>query len=424
MKAQMVPSDDVIDSLLAAISSETSFENKRTFDIGDIGSPEARKRRRRRSGFDLRAVSKYVAATAAAVMLIAGTISLIGDGGDNKLGEVIGNVVDNPSVAIGSNEEPAATGEDNSVSEPDSVTTQSGDNAVDGGTSDENETADNADKTDDKGESSAEAKPVDTANDSDKSEPTSSDKPAVKPENGETSDRASKDDSEDNKNTEADEEAEWVKEVLAVEAPQAVLMGESYVVSDAVAAVSSSDAGSLVFSRASEDSDSDEATYRIKAKKIKKVSPNIMVGVKIPDSGETLIYINRDYAPSTLGEFLRDSGISGNIDFGSVIYTEKSDESRSANYYAVNSHTAIGVMSEFVFSQTYADTIGSAYNNREETFATFISSGYQNPMGLDIKFEINQNGHLYISLSSGNAYTFYIGEDQTDELLETLKASL
>ena len=405
MKEQMVPSDDVINSLLAAISSEVSFDTQ-----------VVRKRRVRRSGFSFRAASKYIAAVAAALVMIVGTISILGNGDGNKINEVISSVVDNPTVVTTPHEDPAAPDTDNAI--------------VDSDDEDADEPADLDNKPDEKetGDEKAsdekQTKPDDSK--ADKAKPDGDGK-TVKPEdNSKEDDKA--DGKNDNQGTEepADpsEDPNWVKEVLAVEAPQAVLMGESYELSDAAPAVSGSDAGSLVFRLSQENSEETEATYKVKAKKIKKVSPNIMVGVKIPDTGETLIYINRDYAPSTLGEFLKDSGITGHIDFSTVVYTEKPAKGKTASSYSVGTAKVGKAMSNLVFSQSYAETIGSAINNREDTYATLISSRYQNPLGLDIKFEINQNGHLYINLSSGNAFTFYIGEDQTDELLNKIKPAL
>lgn len=402
MKAQMVPSDDVINSLLAKISSECSL-------TGDEAVRMTRRRRNR--GTDFRTAYKYIAAVAAAFVMLVGTVSLLGNGDNGTVTGIIESVVDNPTVVTLPKEDPTAANTDNTgdVSQDNENQDKPGEidsNEPANETKDNTDTAVTTDNTDNK--EPAKTKPAKTGG-------------TLKPDDKEASDSGNAESKDKDK-----EDVNWVKEVLAVEAPQAVFMGESYMQSDATSEISGSDAGNLVFSASDTSADSG-LTYKVRTKKIKKVSPNIMVGVMIPDTDSTLFYVNRDYAPSTLGEFLKDSGISGNINFSTVVYTEKitdaAKKTEASNSYSISVSKVGNVMADLVFSQSYAETIGSAFNNREDTFATFISSKSQNPLGLDIKFEVNRNGHLYINLSSGNAFTFYIGEDQTEELLNSIKST-
>lgn len=148
---------------------------------------------------------------------------------------------------------------------------------------------------------------------------------------------------------------------------------------------------------------------------IQGISQDCAVAVAFPEvSDEFYVYINSEYSPDTLEQFVNDLNLRENMLFGSVWY---SYEKESGEYATVE---FTGLEDYVVWDMLLDDLTAKNVNNYDSmnffnkmSISVFIPVlGYEN-----ISLSVTEDGYITTNiLDTGKA--FYIGEDKTDMFIE------
>ncbi len=147
---------------------------------------------------------------------------------------------------------------------------------------------------------------------------------------------------------------------------------------------------------------------------VSDISSSVMVALDVVGFDKPLIYVNSNYSPSTLGEFISDIGLADSTTFATAVvgqttidgatvqlsYTKKLD-SAVWNYLLGDSSSGVGSYSSY---------------NAGTTKLAFAS--YSNPTGSQIQFGVSSNGYLCVLLSTGQEFTFQIGSSNAKAFIE------
>lgn len=206
----------------------------------------------------------------------------------------------------------------------------------------------------------------------------------------------------------------WNSEILnASQVASISVSGSNYVVGSTV---SRSDMGATldtVTIDLPQTSSTNAAQVTAKVCELKNVSSDAVVALDVEGFTQPLIYANADYSPSTLGQFVTDLGLEGNIAFSNKVRCQISQlgYSSNQNYTAdVNSGAWI-----YLLSQSSGERGSKSAFNSGSSKALFTSSS--NPTGSQMQFGVSDSGYLQITMLKKTFY-FYIGPENAIGFLE------
>ena len=444
MKEQMVPSDDVVSDLLAKIaafeaSPETidnvdSFENFRKAD--DIAAAVvSEKKASKAKKFTTKSIWYYGTAAAASVIVLLSVFSILGGSDPADIKNAVDGIIDNPNVVV--------TPDDNTDSDPSQ--NPDGDKTVTDNDKEDDKDNDNEkgsfwsnlfnkdDKGDDSDTQSGSNSNQGDGNDSnnqpsDNNNSTSGDPNVVTPLTPPASDDPGNsnivtppegDDSKVTPGAPGEADISWDREILAENTVSNItISGTNYVVESVTA--SSSVASTEVKTISLEipaTSTTNHTTVKAKVKKVKNVSEELMVAVDANGFKDTLLYTNKDYTPSSLGQFIADAGLTGNTSFAKAVYC-KGERIGYSSYQRFNVDGVDALVSKYIFSCEKAGLSDYSSYRNGNVHVLFKSS--KNPTCSVIDFGVSDNGYLYVKMASGNSFTFHIGEKNANGFINSV----
>lgn len=454
MKMQMEPSDDVVGSLLAKIAAEapspvTENDNVIPFRqpaeikaeetaAAAVAAVESAPRKHfatthtgTRKKTDNKSIWYYGTAVAASIIIMISTFALLGTDDDpgnvkNLFEEVVGphtQIVDqdNPgdetqqpddgettsSVQSGKEDDSNHADGEGSNHEDENGSQNSEDNPSGTGTDGTNDGKDGSNGQNPSGGSGEAGKPDE--NDGNKPQQNPSDKNPSKDSkpdgngNGKVTPGAS-----------GTSDIPWTNEIISTSQVASIsVSGGNYVVENTL---SRSDVGATletVTIELPQTSTTNAAEVKAKVREVKNVSSAAMVALDVEGFDQPLVYANANYAPSTLGQFISDLSLEGNMTFSSTVRCQISKVGYSSNHnYKVDINSAAWT---YLLSQTSAERAG--YNNFTNGNSKALFTSGSNPTGSQIQFGVSDNGYLYIQML-GKKHTFHIGAENAKGFIE------
>ena len=442
MKEQMVPSDDVVSDLLAKIaafeaSPETidnvdSFENFHKADDIDAAVVSEKKASKAKK-FTTKSIWYYGTAAAASVIVLLSVFSILGGSDPADIKNAVDGIIDNPNVVVTPNDNTDSDPSEN----PDGDNTVAGNDKEDDNDDEKGSFWSNLFNKEDKEDGSDTQKGSDSnqgnGNDnnnqpSDKDNSGSGNSNAVNPPAPPASDDPGNSDivtppeENDSKVTpgapgEAD--ISWDREILAENSVSNItISGTNYVIENVTASPSvASTEVKTISLEIPATSTTNHTTVKAKVKKVKNVSEELMVAVDANGFKDTLLYTNKDYTPSSLGQFIADAGLTGNTSFAKAVYC-KGERIGYSSYQRFNVDGVDALVSKYIFSCEKSGLSDySAYRNGN--VHVLFKSG-KNPTCSVIDFGVSDNGYLYVKMASGNSFTFHIGEKNANGFINSV----
>lgn len=463
MKSQMIPSDDVVSDLLAKIAgleaSPETTDNVVSFDESGFGrnTEFTTVKPSEKAKTTTKSIWFYGTVAAASAIVLLSTFAMFG-GDSSDVQEQFDDIIDNPGIVvddtnIGENtpdpiDNLSVIGDTTGDKEQDNSsyadTADKEDNSKRGlfsglfGSSDEDGETDNGsvkNTVQPAGPSDKDAvndKPDTATSPSDEGNTAAPDKsnqqgqstataPPPAPSDGDNSPGGTMEvsDSKVTPGASGTSDISWKREILAESSVSNITVsGTNYVV-DSVASspsVASTTEVKKISLEIPETSTTKHTTVDAKVKKVKNVSEDLMVAVDAEGFKETLLYTNKDYAPSSLGQFIADAGLSQeNISFAQAVYL-KGEKIGYSSYQRKNIDGIKKIASEYILSNSDAPAASSGAYNSGTVHVLFKSS--RNPTQGVIDFGVSDNGYLYVKMASGNSFTFHIGSESANSFID------
>ena len=438
MKNQMIPSDDVVNGLLAKIAaleaSPENMDNVVTFDESRFEKPARKAKTTKKS------IWFYGTAAAASALVLLSTFAMFGD--DGNVEEHFGDIVDNPGIVIDGTQAGENTpnpvvippvNEPDDIDEPDKTDQEDpakqDDNEGKEGKDVKNEEADKSGTDKDNEGSPAKDDNPDSTQAPDESNNSDNTKDNSQDGEGDTSSLVTPPPSGDNDTEEADgskvtpgapgaSDISWQREILAESSVSNItIQGTNYVVESVASSpsVASTTEVQKISLEIPATSTTNHTTVEAKVKSVKNVSTELMVAVDADGFKETLLYTNVDYKPDTLGQYISDAGLSSsNTTFAkAVTYQAQAIGKTDTKRITVSDIDAL--VKQYILSNPDAPQGSKKDYNEGKEFAFFKSSA--NPTQTVINFGVSDNGYLHVKLTSGNTFTFHIGEQQAKSFI-------
>ena len=440
MKEQMVPSNDVVSDLLAKIaaceaSPETidnvdSFEAFRSEVCSEAVSKGTASQAKK---FTTKSIWYYGTAAAASIIVLLSVFSILGGSDPADIKNAVDGIIDNPNVVVTPNDNTDSDPSEN----PDGDNTVAGNDKEDDNDDEKGSFWSNLFNKEDKEDGSDTQKGSDSnqgnGNDnnnqpSDKDNSGSGNSNAVNPPAPPASDDPGNsnivtppegDDSKVTPGAPGEADISWDREILAENTVSNItISGTNYVVESVTA--SSSVASTEVKTISLEipaTSTTNHTTVKAKVKKVKNVSEELMVAVDANGFKDTLLYTNKDYTPSSLGQFIADAGLTGNTSFAKAVYC-KGERIGYSSYQRFNVDGVDALVSKYIFSCEKAGLSDYSSYRNGNVHVLFKSS--KNPTCSVIDFGVSDNGYLYVKMASGNSFTFHIGEKNANGFINSV----
>ncbi len=437
MKEQMVPSDDVVSDLLAKIaaceaSPETmdnvdSFEAFRNDEIADTGSKGTASQAKK---FTTKSIWFYGTAAAASVIVLLSVFSVFGGSDPSDIRNVVDGLIDNPNVIVtpgtDSDNDPsgnpddsdAVSGENEDKENEDSKDSEKGgfwSNLFGKDDKDSDTNKDNDNKQGNGNENTKQPSNNDDPNNGNSNVVT----PPAPPDNSNTVTPPEEDDSKVTPGAPGEADISWDREILADNSVSSItISGTNYVVESVTASPSvTSTEVKTISLEIPATSTTNHTTVKAKVKKVKNVSEDLMVAVDANGFKDTLLYTNKDYTPSSLGQFIGDAGLLTGTTFAKSVYC-KGEKIGYSSYQRFNVDGLGSLVSKYIFSCENAGLYDySAYRNGN--VHVLFKSG-KNPTCSVIDFGVSDNGYLYVKMASGNSFTFHIGEKNANGFINSV----
>ena len=450
MKSQMTPSDDVVNDLLAKIAaleaSPENMENVVSFDESRFARPEIKVEKPSKAKTTKKSIWFYGTAAAASALVLLSTFAMFGDESDisgqfddiidqpgivtdiTQAGENTPDTADLPPVDDPDNtDEPDKAGQDDPAKQEgkddkDSRDEQSGkstepvnqDKEDKEGTSDNEADPDKSNNSDNTTDNSQEA----DGNDSDSNDGQSA--LVTPPPAGEDDNQGGTVEVDDSKVTPGAPGASdisWQREILAESSVSNItVQGTNYVVESVASSPSvASTEVQKISLEIPATSTTNHTTVEAKVKTVKNVSTDLMIAVDAEGFKETLLYTNVDYKPDTLGQYISDAGLSSsNTSFAKAVTSQvkgvgKTDTKR------INVAEIDALVKQYILGSKDATLAKKSDYDAGTTHVLFRTS--QNPTQAVINFGVSDNGYLYVKLTSGNSFTFHIGEENAESFI-------
>lgn len=165
-------------------------------------------------------------------------------------------------------------------------------------------------------------------------------------------------------------------------------------------------------------------TYRKKGDlySIKGINENSAIAVKFEGDSEYYVYVNANYRPKTLGEFVEDLNLKENTSFGTIYYNywdKGTNENINVEFYNVDNEIIWKkLFSNLNLENIYSDNDKYISDNFSENIDISVNIpilGYEN-----ISISLTDKGYLLTNiLDTGKG--FYIGKDKVQEFLDYIK---
>lgn len=438
MKAQMEPSDDVVADLLAkiALESPSPVTEHESGNVISFRQAAEEKSARTKHFAKKKSIWYYGTAVAASVIVMISTFALLdlGDEDHSNAGNLLQNVI-GPDSSVVNPADP-----DSSTEHPANAEDPSGENSEDPGSPEDGENPADTDpaetdsNTGDSADSSAGKKdPADKTDSQTGNEGSQNydDPDANSSSNGNSNSNSNGNGtgSEGNESTQppADNgkvtpgasgtaDISWTNEIVnSSQVASISVSGSNYVVGSTVSKSDVSTTLETVTIDLPQTSTTNAATVKAKVCKVKNVSSDAVVALDVDGFKEPLVYANADYSPSTLGQFVLDLGLSGNISFSNTVRCQISHMGYSSNKsYKTDVGSAVW---NWLLCQSSAERAAKSSFTSGNSKALFVSGS--NPTGSQMKFGVSDNGYLWISML-GRDFTFHIGSSNAKGFLETV----
>lgn len=418
MKEQMVPSDDVVSDLLAKIAAfEAPPETMNNVDA--FSEKKASKAKK----FTTKSIWYYGTAAVASIIVLLSVFSVLGGSESSDIKNAVDSIIDSPNVVVtpgdNTDENPSDEPADSDVQSEDENDKDKDDKKVSfwsslfGGDDDKDDSDANKDSDSQQGSSKDDKnQPSETENpNGGNSDTVTPLEPPVADEPGNSSivTPPEEDNSKVTPGAPGEADISWDREILAEDTVSSIsISGTNYVVESvsSSSSVASTEVKTISLEIPS-TSTTNHTTVKAKVKKVKNVSEDLMVAVDANGFKDTLLYTNKDYTPSTLGQFIDDAGLSTDTTFVKAVYC-KGEKIGYSSYQRFNVNNVNSLVSKYIFSCEDAGLSDySAYRNGN--VHVLFKSG-KNPTCSVIDFGVSDNGYLYVKMASGNSFTFHIGE--------------
>ncbi|MGN1414098.1 MAG: hypothetical protein ACI4WY_07625 [Anaerovoracaceae bacterium] len=431
MKAQMEPSDDVVADLLAKIALESPSPVTENESGNVISFRQAAEEKSARTKHFAKKTKKsiwyYGTAVAASVIVMISTFTLLGLGDEDQsnAGDLLQNVI-GPDSSVVNPADPDSTTE-----HPRNAEDPSGESSEDPGSSKDSESPESTDpagensNTGDKTDSSAGKK--DPADKTDSQTGNEGSQNYDDPDANSSNDNGTGSEGNDSPQPPADNgkvtpgasgtaDISWTNEIVnSSQVASISVSGSNYVVSSTVSKSDVDTTLETVTIDLPQTSTTNAAKVKAKVCKVKNVSSEAVVALDVDGFKEPLVYANADYSPATLGQFVSDLGLSGNITFSRAVRCQISHVGYSSNQsYKTDVDSAAWT---WLLCQSEAERAGKGSFNNGNSKALFTSAS--NPTGSQMKFGVSDNGYLWISML-GKEFTFHIGSSNAKGFLETV----
>jgi len=210
----------------------------------------------------------------------------------------------------------------------------------------------------------------------------------------------------------------WQREILSESSVSNItISGTNYVVESVASSpsVASTTEVQKISLEIPATSTTNHTTVEAKVKEVKNVSKDLMIAVDAEGFKETLLYTNVDYKPDTLGQYIADAGLSSkNASFAKAVTSQvkgvgKTDTKR------INVADIDALVKQYILSNVDAPSAKHGQYSSAKVHVLFRTSA--NPTQAVINFGVSDNGYLYVKLTSGNSFTFHIGEENAKSFI-------
>lgn len=439
MKEQMVPSDDVVSDLLAKIaaceaSPETmgNVDSFESFRGESAAAAVSEKKASQAKKFTTKSIWFYGTAAAASIIVLLSVFSVIGEADPSDMKNVVSGIIDNPNVVA----TPGNDTDNNPSVNPDDNSAVTGNDGEQDGEDDEKGGfwsnlfhKDDKDSDSDKDSENKQHNGNENNNQpSDNDDPNVGNSNTVAPPTAPESDDPGnssivtppeEDNSKVTPGAPGEADISWDREILAEDSVSSITVsGTNYVIESVTASPSvASTEVKTISLEIPATSTTNHTTVKAKVKKVKNVSEELMVAVDANGFKDTLLYTNKDYTPATLGQFIGDAGLSTSTTFAKSVYC-KGEQIGYSSYQRFNVNGIDSLVSKYIFSCENAGLADySSYKNGN--VHVLFKSG-KNPTCSVIDFGVSDNGYLYVKMSSGNSFTFHIGEKNASGFIDSV----
>ena len=446
MKSQMTPSDDVVNDLLAKIAaleaSPENMENVVSFDESRFARPEIKVEKPSKAKTTKKSIWFYGTAAAASALVLLSTFAMFGD--DADIGEQFDDIIDQPGIVtditqVGENtpdpvnlppvNDTDNTDEPDTADQQDPVKQENNDDKSGKTVENNNDTEKDPVKQEDDNQDKAPEKEADSDNKQDNSQdaeenPSDSNEnqtalvtpPPAGNEDSEN-DTISVDDSKVTPGAPGESAISWQREILAESSVSNItVQGTNYVVESVASSPSvASTEVQKISLEIPATSTTNHTTVEAKVKTVKNVSKELMIAVDAEGFKETLLYTNVDYKPETLGQYISDAGLSSsNTTFVKATTSQRKGIGKT-DTKKINVADIDALVKQYILSNADAPSAKYGQYNSAKVHVLFRTSS--NPTQTVINFGVSDNGYLYVKLSSGNSFTFHIGEENAKSFI-------
>lgn len=148
---------------------------------------------------------------------------------------------------------------------------------------------------------------------------------------------------------------------------------------------------------------------------IQGISQDCAVAVSFPEvSDEFYVYINSEYSPDTLEQFVNDLNLRENMLFGSVWYSyeKESGEYATVEFTGLEDYVVWDMLLDDLTAKNVDNYDSMNFFNKMSISVFIPVLGYEN-----ISLSVTEDGYITTNiLDTGKA--FYIGEEKTDMFIE------
>ena len=160
---------------------------------------------------------------------------------------------------------------------------------------------------------------------------------------------------------------------------------------------------------------------------IKDLSEECAIAVKFEDDINYYVYVNSNYRPATLGEFMEKLNLKEITSFGTIYYnywdkdSQGNMEYKRIEFYDVDNKKIWDMLfNNLDLENIYSDTNAGSYMSEKYTTEFSISVNIQLLGYKNISVSLTDKGYLITNiLDTGKG--FYIGEDKVQDFLNYIK---
>lgn len=446
MKSQMTPSDDVVNDLLAKIAaleaSPENMENVVSFDESRFARPEIKVEKPSKAKTTKKSIWFYGTAAAASALVLLSTFAMFGE--DADINDQFEDIIDQPGIVtnisqVGENTpDPVSLPPVNDTDNADEPDTADQKDPVKVGNKDDksgktteadNDTEKDPVKQEDEDQDETPEKDADSDNKQDNSQDAegntsgSEDQASLvtpPPAGDEDSQGGTTivDDSKVTPGAPGESAISWQREILAESSVSNItVQGTNYVVESVASSPSvASTEVQKISLEIPATSTTNHTTVEAKVMTVKNVSTDLMIAVDAEGFKETLLYTNVDYKPETLGQYISDAGLSSsNTTFAKATTSQRKGIGKT-DTKRINVADIDALVKQYILSNVEAPSAKYGQYNSAKVHVLFRTSS--NPTQAVINFGVSDNGYLYVKLSSGNSFTFHIGEENAKSFID------